>query len=627
MENENKREEINLTADNSDKDSGDNKEANAPAPAVKQKEEKKNTDAVKTNTQEEKTNPDAVRQKTEDENTGKEKTVSDADNLALEIDKIIQDVRKKVESEETRKSPAIKTEDKQDDGFVDISSGVAAAQATPRTDTKRTVSAENTNTVKMTGNKNAGKEKKSGGLGKYAVIGLVGAVALLGISFFAVMQLNPAVIPVNATIEIPDGTVPPVSEEPVFLKGIQVAGVDIGGKTLEEAQALLSLKGADLISDITIKVTDGDESYSYSKDDFEYTYDIPGTLQKAYDFNSKVLEKGSADASGNAEASDTVFVDPKAGTVNFKLDCKVTEASVQKVVKRIAKEIDIPCVEPHVSKFDTQKVKFEFKEGQNGSVIDQDKLRADILEVFESGNKEADLTVTKTESKPTLSMNDVKGATVLLAKFSTVSSNGANANHNMATALEAINGTILEPGETFSFNDTTGDSNQYSNGYLDAGVISDGEMTTGVGGGICQAATTIYNAAIRANMEIVERQPHRWCSFYVYGGLDATIDWGWIDLKLKNTTKYQMFFKTYMEGVTLYCEIYGWQSPDFDEVRTESECTWSDSKNYGYAAQRVFYLKGKEVKREDLPDSYYYLDNGAGIRPGDPGDVSTKIER
>lgn len=128
-------------------------------------------------------------------------------------------------------------------------------------------------------------------------------------------------------------------------------------------------------------------------------------------------------------------------------------------------------------------------------------------------------------------------------------------------------------------------------------------------------------------MGITERYPHLWCSPYVYGGLDATIDYGNLDLKLQNNTQFQMFFKTYMDGTTLYCEIYGWQDPDFDEVRTESHNTWTGDEEYGFAAQRVYYKGGKEVGRDDLPDSTYSLSNGHYVVAGDPGNTSRKLKQ
>ncbi len=475
------------------------------------------------------------------------------------------------------------------------------------------------------------EKKKKNGLFVKILCGLIVSIVVVGGAFVCVYNFNPDVIPVAAGVDVPGGTVEAPEEEVVFLKGIQIEGYDIGGKTIDEAKSLLALKGTTLLPDINLTVEYEGSNYSYKRDDFDFTYDVSSAIDKAYEYNQKVLESESNDILANAPDDSSVKVDTDKGTVNFNVDYKVTQASVQKVIKRVAKKVDVPCVEPHVSKFDTSQSKnskrYTFKEGSNGKAIDQDKLITAAMEEFNKGSTSVSLTAESYESKPTLKMADVKNATKLIGKFSTITTNTYNANQNMATALKAINGTILEPGDTLSFNECTGNSNLESNGYLPAGVISRGEMTTGVGGGICQAATTLYNAAIMANMEIVEREPHLWCSYYVYGGLDATIDWGNIDLKVKNNSKYQMFFRCWMDGVELNVEIYGWQSSEFDEVRTETELDWSSSESYGYNSYRVFYKNGKKVKTEELPYSVYSLSNGGGIRGADPGNVSTKLKQ
>lgn len=473
--------------------------------------------------------------------------------------------------------------------------------------------------------------KKKNGLFVKILCGLIVSIAVVGGAFVCIYNFNPDVIPVVAGVDVPGGTVETPEEEVVFLKGIQIEGYDIGGKTIDEAKSLLALKGTTLLPDINLTVEYEGINYSYKKNDFDFTYDINSVIDKAYEYNQKALESESNDILINAPDDSSVKVDANRGTVNFNVDYKVTQASVQKVIKRVAKKVDVPCVEPHVSKFDTSQSKnskrYTFKEGSNGKAIDQDKLITSAMQEFNKGSTNVSLTAESYESKTTLKMADVKNATKLIGKFSTITTNTYNANQNMATALKAINGTILEPGDTLSFNECTGNSNLESNGYLPAGVISRGEMTTGVGGGICQAATTLYNAAIMANMEIVEREPHLWCSYYVYGGLDATIDWGNIDLKVKNNSKYQMFFRCWMDGVELNVEIYGWQSSEFDEVRTETELDWSSSDSYGYNSYRVFYKNGKKVKTEELPYSVYSLSNGGGIRGADPGNVSTKLKQ
>lgn len=563
-----------------------------------------------------------------------------------EIDKILNEVRRDLKEVSTEKPSEPEEE------FVDILSSVvnqdniqtnkavsdkkSVKPATTQTKPENSGSASKKSNAKSNDEKIKLKEAnpttRKGKMGTYTMAGILGVIVLLMVSFVGIWHFDAAVIPVSASTEIPGGTIPPVSEDPVFVKGIQVAGVDIGGKTLEEAQALLYLKGSELISPVKITVQSYDETkLEYEADDFEYTYDITATLNKAYEFSQKLLKDGNTDIVANADKNDSfIIVDEEKSTVNYKLNSKVTENSVQKVVKRIAKEIDIACVQPHASKFDPSKKgdkMFAFKEGTDGLAVDQDKLRLDILEVFESGETNSTVTATTAESKPTLKMEDVKKATKLISKFSTVSTNTWSAEENMKLALKKINGTIINPGETFSFNKLTGDSNKPSEGWLAATVIENGEYTSGYGGGICQAATTIYNAGIRANMEIVERQPHLFASLYVYGGLDATInyienaewdnEWS-IDLKMKNNTDYQMFIKTYMDGSTLYCEIYGWDDPSYDEIKTESWCTWQGSDSYGFEAERVFYKNKKEVKRESLPDSSYEY-SGYGVRAADPG--------
>ncbi len=477
-------------------------------------------------------------------------------------------------------------------------------------------------------NKAGTKPRKKG---KLFVLGIASCIILLSAAFFGVLLLNPDVIPSIAPVTEAKGA-EPAAKETVFAKGVSIGGIDVSGKTIKEATALIVVKDKEVAPAFSVDVISNDKVLTFNQKDFSYTYNTEAVIEQAYQYSkdvAKAIEEGSLNRLSLPEG-DNVTIDEQAGTIDFSISCQITGASVEKVVERAAGEIDIAAVEPHVSKFDPnaqEGKRFTYAEGKNGTALDREKLNQDFMILFAKGPSSGELQAQTTVTKPEHTMDEVKKATVLLAKFSTVSTNTYNANHNMKTAFNSINGKIVEPGGIFSFNECTGDSNLASNGYLPASVIANGQYELGYGGGICQAATTIYNAGIRANMGIEERYPHLWCSPYVYGGLDATIDYGNLDLKLKNNTEFQMFFRTYMDGVTLYCEIYGWQSPEFDEVRTESECTWVESEEYGYRAERVFYLNGKEVKREDLPDSVYSLSQGHYVVEGDPGNVSTKIDR
>lgn len=210
---------------------------------------------------------------------------------------------------------------------------------------------------------------------------------------------------------------------------------------------------------------------------------------------------------------------------------------------------------------------------------------------------------------------------VLLASFTTVITNTEDAAHNMSLAAAACNNSVIMPGETWSFNGKTGNSNLPENGYLPATVIAGGQYTQGYGGGICQVSSTIYNAALGANLEIVERNYHYWASEYVKSGFDATIDYGNLDLKLKNTTEYPIYLECYTDGNTVTANFYGWKDPSFDEIATYSFNYEMEPGYYGTEAYRVYLKDGVELYREELPGSKYKLDENHGVWTADSGTI------
>lgn len=477
----------------------------------------------------------------------------------------------------------------------------------------------------------AAKPEKKKGKAGFVVAGIAGVIVLLGCSFFAAMALNPNTVPVAAPVPEVDSVTN--DNEFVFAKGVSIAGTDIGGKTQKEARALVKIKENDFKEEFSVNVNYGNnKKLTYTQDDFSYSYNTDEVFDRAVQYSRDVnlaIQNGTIDELTIPEGYN-VKTNDENGTVDFQVTCIINDSSIEKVVNRSSGKIDQKAREPHAEKYDPYANSFDkmFKwvEGSEGAVSDKEALKEDLSALFKDGAKSGDVTVKMTTEKPKHKMDEVKNNVQLIGKFSTVSTNGANANSNMATALAAIDGSIIEPGKNFSFNETTGDSNLPELGYLPASVIQNEQYVSGIGGGICQAATTIYNAMLLSGMKVEERANHFYTSVYVYGGLDATIDYPNLDLKMKNTTDYQIFVHTWMDGVTLNCEIYGFQPSDWDEIRTESECSWVGSESFGFEAQRVYYKNGKEVKREDLPDSTYSLKNGHYVVAGDPGDVSTKIK-
>ena len=121
-----------------------------------------------------------------------------------------------------------------------------------------------------------------------------------------------------------------------------------------------------------------------------------------------------------------------------------------------------------------------------------------------------------------------------------------NRNTNIQLATKACNGYVIQPGATFSFNTVVGQRTK-ARGYKEAGVYVNGQTDTGVGGGICQVSSTLFNAALESNMTIVARRAHSLPVSYLPRGRDATVSWGGPEFKFKNPYDYPVMIGTYYD--------------------------------------------------------------------------------
>lgn len=144
-----------------------------------------------------------------------------------------------------------------------------------------------------------------------------------------------------------------------------------------------------------------------------------------------------------------------------------------------------------------------------------------------------------------------------ISKFSTsYTSSGYARSTNIELAAQKLDGVVIMPGETFSYNQAVGQRTKAA-GFKEATAYSNGQVVQEVGGGICQVSSTLYNAVLYANLEIVERTNHGFKPSYVKPGLDATVSWGGPDFKFKNNRNYPVRIKTDTSGKVLKIYIYG----------------------------------------------------------------------
>ncbi|MBO5955564.1 MAG: VanW family protein, partial [Clostridia bacterium] len=209
------------------------------------------------------------------------------------------------------------------------------------------------------------------------------------------------------------------------------------------------------------------------------------------------------------------------------------------------------------------------------------------------------------------------------------SSSAARASNVILTA-QRVNGVVLMPGDVFSYDGTVG-RRTAANGYKEAGVYIGNKVESGIGGGICQTSSTLYSAALYANLEIVQRTSHSLPVAYVPAGMDATIAEGYIDLKLKNNTDYPVKLVALVNGRTLTCKILGvktegqtvevvnYKTADFEPqveiIENENipkgykKTVAKGAPGYSYGSKRIVKMNGETVKEEKLTNSVYRASN------------------
>ncbi len=171
-----------------------------------------------------------------------------------------------------------------------------------------------------------------------------------------------------------------------------------------------------------------------------------------------------------------------------------------------------------------------------------------------------------------------------------------NRSSNLELASKKIDGIIILPGETFSYNKTVGERT-IAEGYKEAGQYIGGKLVNGVGGGICQLSSTLYNAVLYANLEIVSRTNHGYLCAYINGGRDATVSWGTIDFQFKNTRKYPIKIQSTVRNGVVQVAIYGIPEEKEYEVVIEDEIIEKIPNNTTYIDDNTL-TKGTEITEQ-----------------------------
>ena len=289
------------------------------------------------------------------------------------------------------------------------------------------------------------------------------------------------------------------------------------------------------------------------------------------------------------EDSNLIIVKGRQGVEIDKdaLKNKIDETIRQKIEGKEINEIEIPVIEKKLESIDIEKIKEDiYKEAKDASYdkktetlythvngVDFKISIEEAKEILKEEKDEYSIPLNITKPKITTEKLGEEAFPDKLGEFSTrFDIKNVNRSTNIELSCKALNGTVILPGEKFSFNGVVGVRSQ-AKGYLLAGAYSNGELIESYGGGVCQTSSTIYNAALYANLEIVERYNHSSVVGYVDPGRDATVSYGVRDFKFKNTRSFAIKLKAFVQSGVITIEIWGIKEKDEYDIELASEVT------------------------------------------------------
>ena len=229
---------------------------------------------------------------------------------------------------------------------------------------------------------------------------------------------------------------------------------------------------------------------------------------------------------------------------------------LETTVKQIINDLTIMPIDASISFCPNSNPKFIIKNECDGISVNEDKLYYLILCAMRNRAQDG-IEIPLAKSTAKITAQNLIDQTYLKGEFSTdFSHSNANRKHNIKLALSKINGLKIEVGKTFSFNKIVGERSE-KNGFMEAKIISGGEYVDGVGGGVCQASTTVYNCALISGLEIVKARAHTLPPSYVSPSFDAMVNSSSSDLVFRNDTDAPVYIYASGDGDKATVKIYG----------------------------------------------------------------------
>lgn len=441
-------------------------------------------------------------------------------------------------------------------------------------------------------------------------------------NFFQAETIN--VVSGSATYDIPTSEIAlDVNAEETAQKAFAIGK---SGNKFSDAKDVLIMRFSDKHTDI---IPSFDEAAMDAKL-YEFGKQIHGELTE----HSVEIGDDSVIVTPGKTGASQDYTQAKKEILNAVSNGKFTGISVT-MNKQSPNEVDVESlynevfVQPKDAEFKTSAKSASVENHVVGIELDREDAKTKVSAIKEGGDP-VYINIVKTMPSVTKDMLEDKLFNTTLASFSTkYSASNVNRSSNVALAAEKINGTVLAPGEVFSYNDVVGERT-LKNGFKMAAVYENGKSVDGIGGGVCQVSTTLYSAVLYADLKIVSRQNHSLPVSYVPLGQDATVVDGAIDFKFSNNTNYPVKIVSSAAKGTISVSLVGTQrdtertvklehktlsktEPTVKEIKTadlpngQTRTVSKGKTGYVVESTKIVYENGEEISRTSLGKSTYKM--------------------
>ena len=369
-----------------------------------------------------------------------------------------------------------------------------------------------------------------------------------------------------------------------FLDNVYVNGVCLSGYTYDEGNALMAQE-KDRRLNTTYALTYGPNSWDFKPADFGVKFDYQPELELAWNLGHV----------GSRADRKQVAENLKEAPAEFNSALSYDDEALEDFVESLYQQIYVAPVDAEVAVTETRPE--IITASKNGVELDRERTHDNLVALIETGEGSTVLPVEPLLPAVTSDNMEMK----VVAKFATdVTFRGHDSRSNVAQALSFFNGYVVYPGDTCDFNAVVG-PRTLGRGFKEAPEYAGNEKVKGVGGGVCQASTTLYDAVIMANMTILERHNHKMTVSYVEPSQDAAVEYGTNgtdgkNFVFRNDTDHAIYIYTSVDREFATVTIYGTRPKyhyELQSVIIDEQKSTRKRYEYDYSGKEVFYITDK----------------------------------